>query len=35
MKIYSQPSAVTKVLTGIQGFDEITGGGLPSGRTTW
>jgi len=26
--------AVTKVLTGIQGFDEITEGGLPRGRTT-
>ncbi len=26
--------AVTKMLTGIQGFDEITDGGLPSGRTT-
>jgi circadian clock protein KaiC len=25
---------VTKMLTGIQGFDEITGGGLPRGRTT-
>jgi circadian clock protein KaiC len=25
---------VTKVLTGIQGFDEITDGGLPRGRTT-
>jgi circadian clock protein KaiC len=30
---YGQP-AVTKMLTGIQGFDEITGGGLPLGRTT-
>jgi circadian clock protein KaiC len=28
------PLAVTKVQTGIQGFDEITGGGLPRGRTT-
>ena len=27
-------AAVTKVLTGIQGFDEITEGGLPRGRTT-
>src|SRR4026209_2520456 len=27
-------AAVTKVLTGIQGFDEITDGGLPRGRTT-
>jgi DNA-binding NarL/FixJ family response regulator len=26
--------APTKVPTGITGFDEITGGGLPSGRTT-
>src|SRR5687767_6508652 len=26
--------AVTKVVTGIQGFDEITVGGLPCGRTT-
>ncbi|HXG55774.1 MAG TPA: circadian clock protein KaiC [Vicinamibacterales bacterium] len=26
--------AVTKVPTGMQGFDEITGGGLPRGRTT-
>src|SRR5450432_3420008 len=26
--------AVTKTLTGIQGFDEITHGGLPGGRTT-
>ena len=34
MKSYSQQSSVTKVLTGIQGFDEITGGGLPSGRTS-
>jgi circadian clock protein KaiC len=25
---------LTKVLTGIQGFDEITGGGLPRGRTS-
>jgi circadian clock protein KaiC len=25
---------VTKLLTGIQGFDEVTNGGLPSGRTT-
>ncbi len=25
---------LTKVLTGIQGFDEITDGGLPRGRTT-
>jgi circadian clock protein KaiC len=34
MKIQSPYSPVTKVLTGIQGFDEITDGGLPSGRTT-
>ena len=26
--------AVTKVATGIRGFDEITGGGLPESRTT-
>ncbi|HEY6557895.1 MAG TPA: circadian clock protein KaiC [Polyangiaceae bacterium] len=25
---------MTKILTGIRGFDEITGGGLPRGRTT-
>ena len=34
MKIYTKQSAVTKLLTGIQGFDEITGGGLPAGRTS-
>ncbi len=34
MKAELQPSAVTKMLTGIQGFDEITDGGLPRGRTT-
>src|ERR1700720_1605898 len=34
MKINSPYSVVTKVPTGIQGFDEITGGGLPRGRTT-
>jgi circadian clock protein KaiC len=34
MKIYAQHAAVTKAPTGIQGFDEITGGGLPKGRTT-
>ena len=34
MKINSPYSAVTKVLTGIQGFDEITDGGLPRGRTS-
>lgn len=30
----SEPGAVPKVLTGIRGFDEITRGGLPRGRTT-
>jgi circadian clock protein KaiC len=30
----SPRAAVTKVPTGIQGFDEITSGGLPAGRTT-
>src|SRR3984893_8669131 len=34
MKIISTHVVVTKVLTGIQGFDEITDGGLPRGRTT-
>jgi circadian clock protein KaiC len=34
MKIDSPYAAVTKALTGIQGFDEITDGGLPVGRTT-
>jgi circadian clock protein KaiC len=34
MKIQSPYATVTKVLTGIQGFDEITDGGLPRGRTT-
>jgi len=34
MKIQSPRPVVTKMLTGIQGFDEITGGGLPRGRTT-
>jgi circadian clock protein KaiC len=34
MKINSPHVVVTKVLTGIQGFDEITDGGLPRGRTT-
>src|SRR6476661_5262352 len=33
MKLQSPNAAVTKVLTGIQGFDEITDGGLPRGRT--
>jgi len=34
MKLNSPHAVVTKVLTGIQGFDEITDGGLPRGRTT-
>jgi circadian clock protein KaiC len=34
MKIQSPHPTLTKVLTGIQGFDEITDGGLPQGRTT-
>jgi len=34
MKIHSPYPVVTKMLTGIQGFDEITDGGLPRGRTT-
>ena len=34
MKIHAPHGAVSKVLTGIQGFDEITDGGLPRGRTT-
>jgi len=34
MKIPTPHATVTKVLTGIQGFDEITDGGLPRGRTT-
>src|SRR6187549_2221507 len=34
MKIVSPYAIMTKVLTGIQGFDEISGGGLPQGRTT-
>ena len=34
MQIESPHPSVTKALTGIQGFDEITNGGLPSGRTT-
>ena len=34
MKIRRPHATVTKVLTGIQGFDEITDGGLPRGRTT-
>src|SRR5690242_21898822 len=28
------PSSLAKVATGIDGFDEITGGGLPQGRPT-
>jgi circadian clock protein KaiC len=34
MKIESPHGNVMKVRTGIQGFDEITDGGLPRGRTT-
>jgi circadian clock protein KaiC len=34
MKILSPHPLVTKMSTGIQGFDEITDGGLPRGRTT-
>jgi circadian clock protein KaiC len=34
MKTQLPKVAVTKVLTGIKGFDEITYGGLPQGRTT-
>jgi circadian clock protein KaiC len=34
MKIRSSHAAITKVVTGIQGFDEITDGGLPRGRTS-
>ncbi len=34
MKTKYPPAVVTKMLTGIQGFDEISGGGLPRGRTT-
>jgi circadian clock protein KaiC len=34
MHIDSPYAAVTKTLTGIRGFDEITDGGLPRGRTT-
>ena len=30
----ARPPAVRKVATGVQGFDEITGGGLPEGRPT-
>ena len=31
---HSAPSVLAKVATGIDGFDEITGGGLPEGRPT-
>ncbi len=31
---HAASTALTKVLTGIRGFDEITRGGLPGGRTT-
>jgi circadian clock protein KaiC len=34
MKIQSSHPPLTKMLTGIRGFDEITDGGLPRGRTT-
>src|SRR4029077_4708564 len=34
MKIRSPHPPLLKLPTGIQGFDEITDGGLPSGRTT-
>jgi len=34
MKSQLPKAAVTKMLTGIRGFDEITDGGLPRGRTT-
>jgi circadian clock protein KaiC len=34
MKTASPHASLTKTLTGIQGFDEITDGGLPQGRTT-
>jgi circadian clock protein KaiC len=34
MKTASPHPPVTKILTGISGFDEITDGGLPRGRTT-
>jgi circadian clock protein KaiC len=30
----AQPSSATKAATGITGFDQMTGGGLPPGRTT-
>lgn len=34
MKTRPPRAAVSKMLTGIEGFDQITGGGLPQGRTT-
>jgi len=34
MRSRSGYAAITKAITGIQGFDEITTGGLPRGRTT-
>jgi circadian clock protein KaiC len=34
MKTQLPKAALTKMLTGIRGFDEITDGGLPRGRTT-
>jgi circadian clock protein KaiC len=33
-KTFSPIGSVPKTVTGIRGFDEITGGGLPAGRTT-
>jgi len=34
MKTNRPRAAITKMRTGIEGFDQITGGGLPRGRTT-
>lgn len=34
VQTFAKQPAVTKLPTGIQGFDEISGGGLPRGRTT-
>jgi circadian clock protein KaiC len=34
LSIKSTHAAVPKILTGVQGFDEISNGGLPQGRTT-
>ena len=34
MKATPPYAALSKMLTGIEGFDEITGGGIPRGRTT-